>query len=127
MKRRSLYYFGILCIIFVASCQSGQQSDEVIKVLDCTQFEAQLNQAKAPYIFDVRTPDEYSNGLLHSAINMDYYADDFSEKVAGLDKKRPAFLYCAKGGRSHQAAEIFKEQGFTEVYDLDGGYDACGH
>ena len=52
--------------------------------------------------------------------------EDFSEKVAGLDKQRPAFLYCAKGGRSHQAAEIFKEQGFTEVYDLDGGYDACG-
>jgi rhodanese-related sulfurtransferase len=33
-------------------------------------------------------------------------------------------VYCAAGGRSENAAELLKEWGFKEIYDLEGGYNA---
>ena len=38
-----------------------------------------------------------------------------------LNKDEPLFIYCRSGRRSANAAHKLKAQGFTEVYDLQGG------
>ncbi|MBS1488433.1 MAG: rhodanese-like domain-containing protein [Bacteroidetes bacterium] len=58
---------------------------------------------------------------------IDFYRDDFKEKVAKLDKSKPVFVYCLAGGRSKSAAKIMADLGFAAVYDLSGGYRAPGH
>jgi len=45
----------------------------------------------------------------------------FGDSLARFDKKRPVFVYCLSGGRSAQAAEQMREQGFS-VYEMQGGY-----
>ena len=55
---------------------------------------------------------------------MNYNDDDFASQVEKLDKTKPVFVYCKRGGRSASAAEILKEKGFTKVYNLDGGITA---
>jgi rhodanese-related sulfurtransferase len=55
---------------------------------------------------------------------MNYNSDDFASQIEKLDKTKPVFVYCKRGGRSAGAAEILKEKGFTKVYNLDGGITA---
>ncbi len=80
---------------------------------------------------DVRTADELLNGgasgetargFIPGAINIDYYAADFREQLARLDSNKPYVIYCRTGNRSDSAASIMKELGFTEVYNLPGGF-----
>lgn len=74
-------------------------------------------------LIDVRTPEEFQEGHLENARNMNYYDDDFKEQLSVLDKSQKVYVYCKKGGRSASAAELLSEMGFTEIYDLEGGID----
>ncbi len=46
------------------------------------------------------------------------------DALAHLDKQRPIAFLCHHGGRSRQAAEHFRAQGFREVFNVAGGIDA---
>lgn len=72
-------------------------------------------------VLDVRTPAEFADGHLADAINIDFYEADFADQLAQLDKDVPYVMYCRSGNRSATAAEIMRDLGFTEVYEVDGG------
>ena len=74
-------------------------------------------------LIDVRTPEEFEDGHLENSRNMNYYDDDFKQQLSVLDKNQKVYVYCKKGGRSANAAELLSEMGFTEIYDLEGGID----
>lgn len=95
-----------------------------VQLLPPADFEAAFKKADHANLIDVRTPEEFAAGALPNAVNIDYKAADFKDKMGQLDKTKPVFLYCAKGGRSADAAAICTEIGFTEVYDMQGGYTA---
>jgi rhodanese-related sulfurtransferase len=73
-------------------------------------------------ILDVRTKNEFKEGHLENALNMDFYFKDFSDQLDSLDKNKKYFLYCRSGNRSGKTSEIMKRLGFTEVYNLLGGF-----
>lgn len=72
-------------------------------------------------VIDVRTAEEYTQGHLQGAVNIDVSAPDFDEQVGQLDKRGRYTLYCRSGRRSAQAAERMKQLGFTDVQDA-GSY-----
>src|SRR6266568_8889111 len=39
-------------------------------------------------------------------------------------KAQPILIYCYHGNASREYAQIFSDFGFSEVYSLDGGYEA---
>lgn len=70
---------------------------------------------------DVRTPEEYSEGYIPGAINIDWSAPDFEAKVkAKVPAGKEIALYCRSGRRSSEAASLLKEAGY-KVADLKGG------
>ncbi len=73
-------------------------------------------------LIDVRTPEEFATGSIEGAVNIDFLAPDFADQIAKLEKDKPVYLFCKSGGRSGQAKPLFFDQGFTEVYNLIGGY-----
>lgn len=73
-------------------------------------------------VLDVRTEEEFGKGYIDGAVNMNFYADDFTEQIKKLDTSSPVYVYCAAGGRSGKAKKILSENGFNEVYNLSGGY-----
>jgi len=75
-------------------------------------------------IIDVRTADEYNAEHLDGAINIDFYASDFADRLDKLDKSKVYLLYCRSANRSHQALEIMEDLGFTEAYNMTGGINA---
>lgn len=72
-------------------------------------------------VLDVRTPEEFAEGHLESAIMIDFYREDFPERLAELDPDQPYLLYCRSGNRSGQTRSIMESLGFTDVADINGG------
>jgi phage shock protein E len=103
---------------------TGEQTEQagvINKVVDADQFK-QLMTKEGVQIIDVRTASECAGGMIEGAQNMDINSSDFSAQLATLDAKKPVLVYCRSGGRSGRAAGMMKGLGFTEVYDLRGGY-----
>ncbi len=72
-------------------------------------------------LVDVRTPEEFASGHLENAVNINFYSDDFKDRINELDKEKEVYLYCRSGGRSAKAAKDLEAMGFKKVYDLEGG------
>ncbi|MDI1256141.1 MAG: rhodanese-like domain-containing protein [Flavobacterium sp.] len=73
-------------------------------------------------ILDVRTEDEWQEGIIESAINIDIYkGQGFIYEVEALDKNKNYYVYCKAGGRSQQACTIMNQLGFENTYNLVGG------
>ena len=106
----------LLAVVMLGHAQSQK--------LAADQFEAKLKVVKEKTVLDVRTQKEFLTGHIPNAVLMDYYQEDFKQQVAKLDKSKPVFVYCAKGGRSNSAAGILVDLGFKQVYDLQGGMEA---
>jgi rhodanese-related sulfurtransferase len=94
---------------------------QTIKTLPAADFETKAASVKDKIILDVRTTEEYKEGHLAQATNIDYYGSDFKNQVSKLDTSKPVFVYCKAGGRSASSCEILKQLGFKEVYNLQGG------
>jgi phage shock protein E len=84
-------------------------------------------------ILDVRTPEEFEEMHIASALNLPLddirentaYAQEVLGKIATLGKDTPIKVHCASGGRSAVACQLLKQQGFTDVENLGGYDDAC--
>lgn len=69
-------------------------------------------------IIDVRTPEEYAEGHLDGAVNIDIYAADFAKQIKALDPAGSYAVYCRSGSRSSQAVALMESEGFMSVTDL---------
>ncbi|REA60126.1 thioredoxin 1 [Dyadobacter luteus] len=92
------------------------------KQLSIDEFESKLSEYPNAQLLDVRTAAEYQDGHLKNSKNMDVKSAGFKESIDDLDKSKPVFVYCLSGGRSSSAAKQLSENGFSQVYDLKGGY-----
>ena len=72
-------------------------------------------------MLDVRTDGEFAEGHLENAVQLDFYRDDFRDRLAELDPDVPYLLYCRSGNRSGHTLAIMEELGFSDVTDVDGG------
>lgn len=73
-------------------------------------------------IADVRNTDAYLASNIENAIHIQQ--DSIEEFLAASDKDKPLLVYCYHGHSSQGAADYFFNQGYEEVYSMDGGYEA---
>jgi rhodanese-related sulfurtransferase len=84
-------------------------------------FAAALSSPAERVVIDVRTDEEFAAGHLDRAELIDFYATDFGDRLALLDRSVPYAIYCRSGNRSGQTAAIMRDLGFTDVVELGGG------
>jgi len=73
-------------------------------------------------VLDVRTQEEYQDGIILNAINIDIHkGQEFISELEALDKNKNYYVYCRSGARSAKACEIMNELGFENAYNLLGG------
>ncbi|NLL55711.1 MAG: FAD-dependent oxidoreductase [Clostridiales bacterium] len=78
--------------------------------------------AQTELVIDVRSKFEYQQGHIENAINLDI--DEIRQNLDKLpkDKDTPIYLYCRVGLRGYLAINILRDAGYTNLYNLSGGY-----
>ena len=73
---------------------------------------------------DVRTADEFAQGHLYHAINIDWQKDGFMDEIKeNFNTNLTLAIYCRSGKRSAAAAQALSDAGY-KVLNLTGGYTA---
>lgn len=80
---------------------------------------ADLNRADS-IIIDSRTKEEYEFGHIKGALNIP--VDELRGRLSEVPKDKKIVVYCAVGLRGYLSARILMQHGYTEVYNLSGGY-----
>ncbi|MFT4924784.1 MAG: thiosulfate sulfurtransferase [Phenylobacterium sp.] len=76
--------------------------------------------ADAVTICDIRDPDSFAAGHIANAFHL---SDQSMVKLLNeVDFSRPVVVVCYHGHSSQGAAEYLAQQGFEEVYSMDGGF-----
>lgn len=105
----------------------GTRNTSGIRRVSASEFSKYIN-GKSVQLIDVRTPLEFKGGHLKNARNIDFFQwGTFVQKINKYDKNKPIYLYCRSGNRSLRAAKRLLKLGFTEIYDLKGGYLNWNH
>ncbi len=94
-----------------------------INKIDANEFE-KIIQDKNVQLVDVRTPEEYAEGHIKGAVNINFKKRTFPDYINVIDKDKPVAVYCRSANRSGKAALIMQSEGFKKIYDLDGGIKA---
>jgi len=71
-------------------------------------------------IVDARTPEEYEFGHIAGAVNIPL--DDLRFRLDEIPKDKTIVAYCAVGLRGYLASRILLQRGYSDVYNLSGGY-----
>lgn len=132
-----IYYLLALTIVFiiegcssniakVEAAQSAAATDDAGAITDVNAKTAHrlLSQSNDIIILDVRTPAEFEMGHIKTAKNVDYFASDFKEQLAQLDRNEHYLLHCRSGRRSGKSLEIMKELGFRKITHMAGGFES---
>ena len=113
---------GILLFVLTVSCGKSTSSENFL--LKPKEFQEKFAAAPGAVLLDVRSLEEVRQEHIKGEINFDFNMPQFDILIAGLDKTKPYFVYCAKGVRSAKAAEKMRSMDFEKVYLLEGGLTA---
>ena len=82
----------------------------------------ELEQMKGMTLLDVRTDKEHKQGHIPGSIHVPL--DEVGSRAKKLKKDKDIVVYCASGNRSIWAIKRLMGMGFTNLYNLRGGYSA---
>lgn len=106
-----------LLALFGLTTACGQQNYENTDVKGFVELMKDSNVV----VLDVRTADEFKEGHLEGAVNIDQAQGDFIQKAkAVLPKEKTIAIYCRSGRRSASAAGRLADEGYKCV-NLKGG------
>ena len=117
---KSMYYS--LAFISMISLLCGACQQKSINSISAKDVQTLVQKPHQYTIVDVRTPEEYSEGTLPGAINIDVKSDDFVQQIEQLDKDVHYILHCRSGKRSAIAYGKMEAAGFKHLKNMDGGY-----
>jgi rhodanese-related sulfurtransferase len=73
-------------------------------------------------LIDVRRPDEFTGELGHiDGAKLVTLGPDLAKFLDSADKNSEIVFVCRSGGRSGQATQVSRGQGFTKTYNMTGG------
>jgi rhodanese-related sulfurtransferase len=89
-----------------------------------TELRQRQQAGENPIILDVREPWEHEEGCIPGAQNIPL--NSLPDKLDDLDewKNQEVIVHCKGGGRSTSAKAYLTQQGFTNVRNLEGGFQA---
>ncbi len=103
---------------FAAWQASGRETDS-IETIDAADFPAHFVLGESSVV-DVRKPGEFASEHVEGAIS--YPLDFINAHLNDLDKNTPHFIHCLSGFRSVIAASILKREGYSQLVNVDGGF-----
>ncbi len=104
------------CAMQASSCTLN---DNIVSI-SAPEFEKEI-KSDSVQLVDVRTPQEYAEGHIDGALNINVQSDNFKVLAQReLSKDSTVFVYCLSDRRSLDATEILTKLGY-KVVNLKGG------
>jgi rhodanese-related sulfurtransferase len=72
-------------------------------------------------VLDVRTPEEFAQGHLQGAANLNIASPDFVGRLEKLDRTKSYLVYCRTGNRSAHAVRAMQQLGFATIHHMSAG------
>ena len=117
MKSR---FISLIIIMMCAIQSSGCNHNDGIVSVTALEFKQEI-RSDSVQLLDVRTPQEYAEGHIGGAININVQSDDFQAlAIKELSKDSAILVYCRSGRRSMDVAELLTNLGY-KVVNLKGG------
>jgi rhodanese-related sulfurtransferase len=82
----------------------------------------ELDAMKGMTLLDIRTAKEYRQGHIPGSVHV--LLEEVGGKAKKLRKDKDMVVYCQSGNRSIWAIKRLMGMGFTNLYNLKGGYNA---
>lgn len=92
------------------------------KRINKAEAEKLLAESQETVLVDIREGLDYAEDNDPRAIHLSN--NNFNEFVMQTDKSIPIVVMCYHGISSQRVADYLSAQGFSDVYSLDGGYEA---
>lgn len=130
-KRALVYTLAAIAVVVIAAgwllASGGQGGASGIVHTGPTGFMEALKSDPAAIVVDVRTPQEFAEGHLPGAINVEL--DRLPDLAPSLlpDKNAHLLVYCRSGSRSGFAVSILDQMGYSRLVDMTGGIVQWSH
>lgn len=82
--------------------------------------ELQARDPGSVQLIDVRTAEEFELGSIPGARHIDL--NELRERLDEVTRDKPVVLFCQVGLRGYLAWRILQQAGFSEIFNLSGGY-----
>jgi rhodanese-related sulfurtransferase len=82
----------------------------------------ELDQKKGMMLLDVRTDKEHEGGHIPGAVHVPL--SEIGDRIKKLKKDKELVVYCQNGNRSIWAIKRLMGMGYTNLYNLKGGFNA---
>lgn len=106
---------SLLALLGLAACSQQNYENADVKA-----FASRIESSDV-VLLDVRTADEYNDGHIPNAINIDVKKESFIEEAKStLPADKTIAVYCRSGKRSANAAGMLAKEGY-KVVNLEGG------
>ena len=135
-----LIAFSFCAMMLATACNSSEESkpQTVAKKVETVQPAAAVVEQKVASIttidwqkafemsksgavlLDVRTPAEVAKGMAsEAAVNVPL--QELPQRLSEVPKDKDLLIYCRSGKRSMAASKFLVENGYTRVFNIDGG------
>jgi len=84
---------------------------------------AMLQKSHKWVVLDVRTAEEFNQGHIKGAINIDIRQPNALENIDKLDHNAKYIVHCRTNHRSKIAVDHMRQNGFKTVYQMMDGMD----
>ena len=116
MKRILIPLATILTLTACTTNATGTNAGSSFPTISVAQLKPAVDSGA--YLLDVRTPAEFAEGHIASAINLPL--DEVEGRASEVPADRPVYVICRSGNRSAQASTILKKAG-RDVTNVGGG------
>ena len=114
------FFLSIAVMLFLSfTVVSAQNKIEV----NSKEVSAMLQKDKKIVVLDVRTAEEFRDGHIKGAINIDIRQPDALSKIDKLNHNTKYIVHCRTNRRSKTAVDHMVQSGFKTVYQIMDGYN----
>lgn len=103
-------------------CGVPKKPDLPMKTLTVSELKALRSSGDVHHLLDVRQPDEWAVCSIEGAQLIPL--GELPARVEELPRDKRLIIHCKAGGRSARAVAWLMEQGFEDVWNVEGGMDA---
>jgi rhodanese-related sulfurtransferase len=100
------------------------QAKEEVPAISCADYLAMRDRKEPHTLIDVREKDEWNKGHIEGAIHIPRGVLEFKIGSVAPQMDAPLVVQCASGGRAALCGQALRKMGYTNVKNLEGGYDA---